>query len=235
MRNRRRRTSAYIACGETRILVDTPPDFREQALTFGLARVDAVLFTHAHADHIFGFDDIRRFNTIQDSVIPAYGGPRTLAALRRVFDYACTEPMPGQYRPRIAFEELDGGLTIGEVRVTPVAVEHGETETFGFRFDGGGASFGYVPDCHSMSPEAVAAFQGLDAITLDALRHRPHRTHLTVDESLALLARIGARSSYLIHLCHEVEHDELSASLPDGVQVAYDGLEITLPDDARIG
>lgn len=228
LRNRRRRTSAYIACGDTRILVDTPPDFREQALTFELERVDAVLFTHAHADHIFGFDDIRRFNTIQNSVIPAYGGPRTLGVLKRVFDYVCTEAIPGHYRPRITFEQLDGALRIGDIYVTPVPVEHGETETFGFRFDAAGASFGYVPDCHGMDADAVAAFQGVDAIALDALRHRPHRTHLTIDDSLALLARIQAKSAYLIHLCHEVEHDELSASLPSGVHVAYDGLRLAL-------
>ncbi len=227
-RNRRRRTSLYIVCGETHILVDTPPDFREQALAYGVRRIDGVLFTHAHADHIFGFDDIRRFNTIQDSLIPAFGGPGTVADLRRVFNYVQAEVVPGHYRPRITFSVMDGPFELGAVRVTPIPVEHGETETFGFRFDHAGTALGYIPDCHNMTAQAVASLQGLDVMVLDALRHRPHRTHLTIADSLGLLERIKARHSYLIHLCHEVEHDALSAALPAGVQVAYDGLRLAL-------
>ncbi len=225
-RNRRRRTSLYVTAGGTHILVDTPPDFREQALAYRMPRVDAVLFTHAHADHIFGFDDIRRYNTIQDGVIPAYAGPETLADLQRIFNYIGTERVTGFYRPRITFQAVTVPFAVGDVQVTPVPVEHGAGETLGFVFEYGGKRLGYVPDCHAIPETSLAQLGDLDVMILDALRHRPHRTHLTVTDSVALLARIAARQSYLIHLCHEVDHGAVQATLPAGVAVSYDGLAI---------
>ncbi len=225
-RNRRRRTSLYLVAGTTHLLVDTPPDFREQALQYRLPRVDAVLFTHAHADHIFGFDDIRRFNTLQDSAIPAYGGPDTIADLQRVFNYVGTERIPGFYRPRITFNPIAGPFDIGGVRIAAIPVEHGTGETLGFIFEYERRRLAYIPDCHAISEASLAILGAPDVMVLDALRNRPHRTHLTVGDSVALLGRIGARQSYLTHLCHEVDHDAVQASLPPGIDVAYDGLAI---------
>ena len=227
-RNRRRRTSVYLAAGTSRILVDVPPDFREQALTFNVPRVDAVLFKHAHADHVFGFDDIRRFNTLQRKVIPAYADPETLADVRRVFNYIGNRPSPqGLYRPLVDFIEVPGPFQVGDIRFTPLDVQHGRKMT-GYLMETGTLRVGYVPDCHEMPAATVRRLVGVDVMILDALRYRPHPSHICVEESLALLAQIAPRAAYLIHLCHDLDHDALAGALPSGVRVSYDGLRVRL-------
>ena len=228
-RNKRRRTSISIEAGGLNIVVDTPPDFRDQALEFRIKRVDAVIFTHSHADHIFGFDNIRRFNTIQGNVIPAYGLPATIADLKRIFNYiGGSEEMPGMFRPRIEFKEIDGHFNIGPFKVIPLPVVHGSKPTAGYLFDADGRKLAYVPDCARMSDEIVNSLQGIDMMILDALRHRPHKTHLTVTDSLALLGRIAAKRSYLIHMCHELDHDETEKGLAGNpsIRLSYDGLAL---------
>jgi len=225
-RNRRRRTSLYLESDGTHVVVDTTPDFREQALQFKIPRVDAVLFTHSHADHIFGFDDIRRFNTMQDSVIPAYGSAETICDLRRVFNYIQTEKVPGVYRPRIEYMEITGPFDVGGIHVVPLHVIHGSKITMGFLFKGGGMTLGYVPDCLKMPDEAVEKLKGIDVMILDALRHKPHKTHLTLEDSVALLKRIGAKESYITHMCHDLDHCETGKLLPVNIHVSYDGLVI---------
>lgn len=227
-RNQRRRTSVYLTIGGWHIIVDTPPDFREQALTFEILRVDAVLITHAHADHLFGFDDIRRFNTIQGMVIPVFAQNETMAELRRIFSYIGDTPKPGVYRPLADFRIINTPFAIGNVTVTPLPVEHGEGQACGYRFDYSNRSVGFVPDCHYMPDSTIKLLQGVDVMVLDALRHRPHSTHFTVEESLSCLSRIGARRSYLIHLCHDLDHATLSNELPSGVEVSFDGLTVDI-------
>jgi phosphoribosyl 1,2-cyclic phosphate phosphodiesterase len=223
-RNKRRRTSFYVEAGGVKLLVDTPPDFREQALTFGLARVDAVLFTHAHADHIFGFDDIRRFNLLQGGVIPAYGAAQTLEDLRRIFNYIGSDTEPGVYRPQIEFRLAAEPFRLGEVTVQPVPVTHGARAAQGYVFRCGGCSVCYIPDCRAIDDEVIAQIQGLDVMILDGLRHRPHSTHLTVAECLGYLRRIGARRSFMTHMCHDLDHEATERELPPDVRLAYDGL-----------
>ena len=227
-RNTRRRTSLYVRTPKTALVIDTPPDFRQQALDFGVDRVDAVVFTHAHADHIFGFDDIRRFNTLQRKVIPAYADPETLADVRRVFSYIGNRPSPsGLYRPLVEFLEIRGPFTVGDVRLTPLDVRHGNKMT-GYLLERGGCRIGYVPDCQAMPDATVRKLPGADVMIMDALRYTPHPSHICVEESLKLLSAIGAGRSYLIHLCHDVDHAELEARLPEGVRVSFDGLRITV-------
>lgn len=231
-RNTRRRAGFHVQSGGVHVIVDTSPDFRDQALTFNIPRVDAVLFTHGHADHIFGFDDIRRFNTVQNEVIPAYGHPATLASIRRIFDYIGHSPVPGLYRPLIAFREATAPFDIGPLHVTPFEVQHDNNPTLGFRFDESPhQSLAYVPDCLSMSDAVVALLQGVDVMVLDALRHRPHKTHMTLAQSLALLDRIRPGRAYLTHMCHDLDHAETEAGLPEHIRLAYDGLtvETTIP------
>ena len=227
-RNTRRRTSVYVRTEQTAFVIDTPPDFRQQMLDAGIERVDAVVFTHAHADHIFGFDDIRRFNTLQKRVIPAYADAETMEDIRRAFHYVGNTPEErGLYRPLVDFIVIGGPFTVGDVRLTPLDVEHGRKMT-GYLIEQGGLRIGYVPDCSGMPDATVEALRGVDVMVLDALRYRRHPSHICVEESLALLARIRAKEAYLIHLCHDVEHAELEAKLPPAVRVSYDGQTLRL-------
>lgn len=223
-RNKRLRTSLYLqACG-THVVVDTTPDFRMQAIIHKIPRVDALIFTHSHADHILGFDDIRRFNTIQESRIPAYGSADTIADMNRIFDYVHHEHAPGVYRPRVDFHAVSGAFQVGPIRAESFTVVHAPKTTYGYRFEAAGRTLGYFPDCHKMPQELIRRLQGLDVMILDALRHRPHITHLTLAESVAILQQLGARRSFIIHMCHDLDHEQTQKALPDTMSVSYDGL-----------
>jgi len=225
-RNVRRRSSLYVSTDETAFVIDTPPDFRQQMLDYQIERCHAVLFTHSHADHIFGFDDIRRFNTIHRCVLPAYAEPETLAGLRHAFSYIDDKPSnTGLYRAQINFIAVSGPFAVGDVRVTPLKVEHGAAMT-GYLLEHEGRRVGYVPDCTVLPGETIAQLNGVDVMILDCLRYRPHPAHLNVEQSLAYLSQIKAKQSYLIHLCHDVDHATLEASLPADVRISYDGLEL---------
>lgn len=228
-RDRRRRAALWVEGDGHCLLIDAPPDLREQALAYRIPRVDSVLITHAHADHVFGLDDLRRFNTIQRMAIPVRGGRPTLEDLRRIFDYVLRAPEPGVYRPELVFEEVESGqpLFCGGLTVTPLPVEHGDIPTLGYRIDDKqGRSLGYVPDCSAMSQATIQRLNGLDIMILDALRDRPHRSHLTLNDSVALLQRIGAKRSFVTHLCHDLSHATVVRRLPEGIDVPWDGLTV---------
>lgn len=227
-RNTRWRSSVYVSTGETALVIDTPPDFRHQMLKYGIEHLDAVVFTHAHADHFLGFDDIRRFNTLKGGKLPAYADPETLMEIRRVFHYISSKPSPeGLYRPLVEFHEVTDSFTIGDVHLTPVEVLHGRRMT-GYRVNHNGTSFGYIPDCSGISQESIAMLKGVDVMVLDGLRYRPHPSHFSINQSREILEQIGARQSFLTHICHDVDHAVLSAELPSHIQPAYDGLSIIL-------
>ena len=226
--NYRLRSSVCIETAGRNIVIDTATDFRQQVLLYGVPRVDAVLITHSHADHIFGLDDIRRFNTLQGGVIPVYGSVRTVADLERIFDYVHHPALPGTFRPRLEFKPINAPFTFGEVSIDPIPVVHGQVETFGFRVGAEGRSVGYFPDCHIMSDISMERLRGLDVMILDGLRSAPHSTHMTIAESVRTLQRIGAPRSYLTHMCHDVDHETVQAGLPEGVALSYDGLRIEI-------
>ncbi len=228
LRNRRRRSSLYIEAGGYHVVIDTSLDFREQVLEYRVPRIDTVLITHSHADHIFGLDDIRRFNTIQGTSIPVYGSPGTIADLKRIFSYVDqTVPEQGVYRPQIDFFVKTGRFQVGPVTVDALSVQHGRTETYGYRLEWEGQTVGYVPDCKHMPEETIAAFEGIDVMILDGLRHRDHPTHLSVESALGLLKKINAKRSYLTHICHELDHEETQEALPPQVFLACDGMTLT--------
>ncbi len=227
-KNRRRRSSVHVEAGGLHVQIDTPPDFRDQVLDHGVTRVDVLLITHAHADHIFGFDDLRCFNTIKGGVIPVYGSAITLDEIGRLFPYALRPAPEGMFRPQVTLNEVSGPFDLGSVKVTPVPVHHGGVDMIGFRLDADGRSLGYVPDCLSMTHAASEAFKGVDVMVLDALRHRPHASHSHVKSSLAMLLRIGAKRSYLTHMCHDIDHAAVESELPPDVRLAWDGLAVTI-------
>jgi phosphoribosyl 1,2-cyclic phosphate phosphodiesterase len=219
-RNKRWRPGLKLELAERVVLVDTPTDLREQALRFGLPRVDAVVFTHAHADHIFGLDDVRIFNFRQRSPIPCYGSAATLRAIRRIFAYAFEQGQEGGGKPQLDLIEIGGSFPLFGQTVIPVPVWHGELEVYGYRF----GTFAYVTDCNVIPEASFALLAGVEILVLDALRYRPHSTHLSVDEALQVAARIGAARTILTHLAHEIDHDAPAVALPPGVEFGYDGL-----------
>jgi len=227
-RNNRCRSSIFIDAEETALIIDTPPDFRHQMLKYGIEHLDAVVFTHAHADHFLGFDDIRRFNTLRGGVIPAYADPDTLAEVRRVFHYIGSKPSPeGLYRPLIEFHKVTQPFMIGNVKLTPVEVQHGRSMT-GYRIDHNGKSLGYIPDCCGIPHDSFECLRDLDLMILDGLRYEPHPSHFSIEQSCEVLKKIGAKQSLLTHICHDIDHATLSRQLPAHIQPAYDGLSITL-------
>lgn len=226
-RNRRLRSGLWVQAAGLSLVVDLPPDFRQQVLRERIRRIDAVFLTHGHADHLFGLDDLRRFNNLQDGDIPVYGSADTLGIVRRAFAYAFQPAPPGLTRPRLDLRPLEHDpVRLGHVEIEPLRVRHGHDWIHGYRFVANGRSVAYAPDCNEMPEETIACLQGVDVMILDALRPEPHPSHFNLPESLACLARIGARTSYLTHLGHRLEHAATEASLPPGIHVAYDGLTV---------
>ena len=224
-RDRRSRPSILFELGSgVRVLVDTTPDLRSQALACDLDRVDAILYTHCHADHVMGLDEVRRFNVLQQAAIPCFGDAATLKEIRRTFAYIFESADEGGGIPLIDLHAVAGPFSVGGERIVPVPVWHGRREILGFRV----RDFAYLTDCSAIPDASWPLLEGLDTLVIDALRHRPHPTHFTVQQAVAVAARLGARRTWLTHICHDLPHAATNASLPDGVQLAYDGLVLDI-------
>jgi phosphoribosyl 1,2-cyclic phosphate phosphodiesterase len=230
-RDARTRPSIYVQLGDgTCVLVDTTPDLRTQALRHDIRRVDAVLYTHAHVDHVMGLDEVRRFNVLSRQPVPAFGDAATLGSIRQAFSYAFEPHAPrGGGVPDLRCWTIGGGaFCLGRQEVQPIPLRHGPWWVLGFRF----GAFAYLTDCNAIPDSSLARLSGLDTLVLDALRHRPHPTHFSLTEAIAMAGRIGARQTYFTHIAHEIGHADVSATLPSGMALAWDGLAVSVPDAA---
>ena len=207
------------------VVIDTGPDFRQQALRAGLPRVDAVFFTHGHADHILGLDDLRPFNFLQREAIPVYASEETLTIVRRVFDYIIHAADSQSSRPRIRTHAFNGApIEIAGLGIMPVPVLHGRGACHGFRF----GKAAYLTDHSEVPEESLAMLENLDVLFLDALRYKPHPTHNTVEQSLRLVELLKPRQTWFTHIAHDLPHERAERLLPAGVRLAYDGREVVV-------
>jgi phosphoribosyl 1,2-cyclic phosphate phosphodiesterase len=227
--NNRLRPSVYVEGGNQCVLVDATPDFRAQALRAHIRRVDAVLMTHTHADHVFGLDDLRAFTARDGRKMPVYGSPDSVEAIQRVFPYACVEKPAWAGLPSFELHAVapHQDFAVGGLSVRALPLLHGRMTVYGFLF---GRDLAYVIDCNVVPPEVVAAIRGVTVLVLDALRHRPHPSHLTIEQARAVAEEAGARLTLFTHLCHEAEHESVEQGLPPQIRVAYDGLKIEVND-----
>ena len=227
-RNRRRRASLLVEIGALAILIDTSPDLREQLIDARVARLDAVLMTHAHADHLHGIDDLRGVNRLMRVPIPLWADDKTLAEIRRRFGYAL-EPVsePGHYyKPTLEPHRIAGPFAIGGIPVVPFAQDHGFSTTLGFRI----GAMAYSTDVTELDDDAFAAVAGVELWIVDCFRRARHPTHSHLDKTLGWIARVQPRRSVLTHMEQSLDYRELSAELPAGVEPGRDGLIIELPD-----
>jgi len=222
--NRRTRCSALLRWNGRNVLIDTATDFRQQALREGLDRIDAVLFSHTHADHIHGIDDLRTL-TLTGDLLPVYGAAEAMATLQRVFAYIFSGDAEPGFRPRLALQAVAGPFLLFGRTVIPVPLQHGPGTALGYRV----GNLAYLTDCNGVADTSLQLLAGVEVLVIDALRFTSHATHFNLAGAIAVARRIGARRTLLTHLSHDVDHHRHGADLPAGVEFAYDGQTLTLP------
>lgn len=230
-RNKRYRPSVLVSHEGKHVLIDASPDLRSQALDFKVNEVHAVLFTHHHADHILGIDDLRLYNFNLGAKMPCYSNRFTLKKLKGVFDYAFDDGESEQSRPSLDPIEVNGPFDLFEMRITPFELFHGSLPVLGFLFeDSAGQCFGYATDCSRIPEESFKMLRGVDLLILDALRHIPHPTHFSLEEAVEMARELKPRQTLFTHIAHQMEHEKVNSSLPSEIQLAHDGQVVDLSD-----
>jgi phosphoribosyl 1,2-cyclic phosphate phosphodiesterase len=229
-RDQRTRTSALVTTDHATILIDTPPELRLQALRAQVRGIDAVLYTHEHADHVHGIDDLRSFSLLRGDPLPVYGPPSTIEHLNRSFRYIFDDrvvPLAGTSKPQLTLHPLAANVParVAGIDLLPITFEHGPLTVYGYRF----GPMAYVTDVKRVAGEALALLRGVRVLVLNALWWRPHPTHLSFDEAIAAARAVGAERTILTHLTHETGHRDLLEQLPDGIEPGYDGLTVEIP------
>jgi phosphoribosyl 1,2-cyclic phosphate phosphodiesterase len=220
--DRRTRPSITVEYDGRLVLIDTTPDFREQAIREGIKRVDAVIYTHTHADHILGIDDLRPLSFHRGEKIPLYARPEAAEFLRSMFRYIFDDDYKFGGIAQVELRPIDGPIPLFGLNFEPIAVIHGDAEIYGYRF----GSTAYLTDFSAIPEESMAKLQGLDILFLDALRHKPHPTHSTVENSLRIVEQVRPKRAFFTHICHDLGHEATNAILPQHVQLSYDGMKL---------
>ncbi len=223
-RNQRTRASVLVSINPRNFLIDTSTDFRAQALREKIDHIDAILYTHSHADHILGLDDIRPYNFWQKASIPAYGRADTLSHIRRAFPYIFESSSALSLVPQVEDRAVNGPFEIAGISIIPVPVMHGPNEIVGYRI----GSFAYVTDFKTIPDASIPMLENLEILVLDALRRKPHATHSTLDNSVHMVERLNPKRAFFTHMCHDLEHEATEAELPSHIRLAYDGLQVEL-------
>ena len=221
-RDQRTRPSIMLEYDSRCVLIDTTPDFRQQAIRESIRRLDAIVYTHSHADHILGLDDIRPLSFRNEERIPLYAHAPTAQAVQQIFSYIFDEGSEYGARARVRMNHIDGDIRLFGARFEPVRIIHGQDEIHGYRF----GSAAYLTDFSEIPAESMKQLRGLDVLFLDALRHRPHPTHSTVANSLRLVEELGPRRAFFTHISHDLPHEETNRNLPENVRLAHDGLKL---------
>lgn len=218
--DKRTRPSVLLSSNGRNVVIDTTPDFRSQAMAARMDRLDAILYTHAHADHIFGLDDIRPYNLKQKAAIPIYGAESTLRVLQKSFAYIFDDTPTASSLPGVELHTIDGPFSLFGTEIIPIPAMHGPGSVLGFRF----GKAAYLTDFSTVPESSKDLLRGLDHFILDALRYVPHPMHSNVEQSLALVAALKPKHAWFTHICHDLGHHETNAKLPENVRLAHDGL-----------
>ncbi len=222
-RDLRTRPSVLIEYSGRAVLIDTTPDFRQQAIRENIRSLDAVLYTHTHADHLLGIDDLRPLSFLhKPNKLPLYAHPDAVEFIRRMFGYIFDAKYKFGGLPQVELKPINGSVELFGARFEPIVLIHGDAEILGFRF----GSAAYLTDHSEIPEESLARLQDLDVLFLDALRHKPHPTHSTVEHSVETVKRLKPRRAFFTHICHDLPHEQTNATLPDNVKLSYDGMKL---------
>ncbi len=226
LKNKRTRTSVFVQTHRKNILIDTATDLRFQALAHNIKRIDVVLYTHSHADHTHGIDELRTYNFVNKMVIPCYASPQMVSNIKMNFKYVFDGSHAAGGKPQLEITPITQDFDFYGIRITPVEIYHAEWLIFGYRI----GKMAYLTDCSGIPEDSINKLKGLDLLIIDALRYTPHTAHFSVNQAVEATHKVEPRLAVLTHMGHELEYEELSARLPEGIRPAYDGMEFELDE-----